>query len=148
LAMPVFKMDYAHNEYKARFGFEPRAYGVQTMRYEVDRIGNVTGVYTQILEETEDGMVVVDGTERHWPADLVLLSIGFIGTVTTVPHTFDIQTDRNKSVADNKDFKTNQSKIFAAGDARRGQSLVVSAIQEERAVARAVDEFLNEKTLV
>ena len=78
LAMPVFKMDYAHNEYEARFGFEPRAYGVQTMRYEVDRIGNVTGVYTQILEETEDGMVVVDGTERHWPADLVLLSIDLL----------------------------------------------------------------------
>lgn len=118
------------------------------MRYEVDRIGNVTGVYTQILEETEDGMVVVDGTERHWPADLVLLSIGFIGTETTVPHAFNIQTERNKIVADNKNFKTNQSNIFAAGDARRGQSLVVWAIQEGRAVANAVDEYLTEKTLV
>ena len=46
------------------------------MRYDVDHIGNVRGVYTQILEETPEGMVVVDGTERHWPADLVLLSIG------------------------------------------------------------------------
>ena len=68
-------MDYAHKEYEARFGREPRAYGVQTMRYDVDAIGNIRGVYTQILEETPEGMVVVDGTERHWPADLVLLSI-------------------------------------------------------------------------
>ncbi|MDW3945322.1 glutamate synthase subunit beta [Staphylococcus saprophyticus] len=148
LAMPVFKMDYAHKEYEQRFGFEPRAYGVQTMRYDVDRIGNVKGVYTQILEETDEGMVVVDGTERHWPADLVLLSIGFIGTETTVPHAFNIQTERNKIVADNKDFRTNQPNIFAAGDARRGQSLVVWAIQEGRAVANAVDEYLKEKTLV
>ena len=59
-------MDYAHKEYEARFGREPRAYGVQTMRYDVDHIGNVRGVYTQILEETPEGMVVVDGTERHW----------------------------------------------------------------------------------
>ena len=66
LALPVFKMDYAHKEYEARFGREPRAYGVQTMRYDVDHIGNVRGVYTQILEETPEGMVVVDGTERHW----------------------------------------------------------------------------------
>src|SRR5699024_12656441 len=117
------------------FGFVPRAYGVQTMRYEVDRIGNVTGVYTQILEETEDGMVVVDGKERHWPADLVLLSIGFMGTETTVPHAFDIKTKRNKIVADNKNLKTNQSKILKAGEARKGKSLVVGVIEEGRAVA-------------
>ena len=146
--MPVFKMDYAHKEYEAKFGFEPRAYGVQTMRYDVDHIGNVKGVYTQILEETDEGMMIVDGTERHWPADLVLLSIGFIGTETTVPHAFNVQTERNKIVADNKDFRTNQAKIFAAGDARRGQSLVVWAIQEGRAVADAVNSYLLEKTPV
>ena len=67
-------MDYAHKEYEADLE-EPRAYGVQTMRYDVDTMG-IRGVYTQILEETPEGMVVVDGTERHWPADLVLLSIG------------------------------------------------------------------------
>ena len=79
-------MDYAHKEYEARFGREPRAYGVQTMRYDVDHIGNVRGVYTQILEETPEGMVVVDGTERHWPADLVLLSIGFQDLLILLPN--------------------------------------------------------------
>ena len=82
--MPVFKMDYAHKEYEAKFGQEPRAYGVQTMRYDVDELGNVKGLYTQILKETPDGMVMEDGPERFWPADLVLLSIGFVGTETTV----------------------------------------------------------------
>ncbi|UDI79159.1 glutamate synthase subunit beta [Staphylococcus taiwanensis] len=148
LAMPVFKMDYAHKEYEARFGREPRAYGVQTMRYDVDHIGNVRGVYTQILEETPEGMVVVNGTERHWPADLVLLSIGFEGTEPTVPRSFNVATRQNKIVADETDYRTNQDKIFAAGDARRGQSLVVWAIKEGRAVAQSVDQYLQQQVLV
>ena len=53
LAMPVFKMDYAHQEYEAKFGKEPRAYGVQTMRYDVDDKGHIRGLYTQILEQGE-----------------------------------------------------------------------------------------------
>ena len=138
-------MDYAHKEYEARFGREPRAYGVQTMRYDVDTMGNIRGVYTQILEETPEGMVVVDGTERHWPADLVLLSIGFEGTETTVLQSFDIKTKQNKIVANEQDYRTNQEKVFAAGDARRGQSLVVWAIKEGRAVAKSVDQYLKQK---
>lgn len=148
LPLPVFKMDYAHKEYETRFGREPRAYGVQTMRYDVDHIGNIRGVYTQILEETPEGMVVVDGTERHWPADLVLLSIGFEGIEPTVPREFDIATKFNRIVANDKDYRTNQDKIFAAGDARRGQSLVVWAIKEGRAVAKSVDSYLQQKVLV
>src|SRR5699024_6523003 len=80
LPMTIFKLDYAHKEYREKFGFEPRAYGIQTMRYDVDENGNIKGLYTQVLKETDDGMVIVEGTERHWPADLVLLSIGFEGT--------------------------------------------------------------------
>ena len=56
LAMPVFKMDYAHKEYEAKFGKEPRAYGVQTMRYDVDALGRVRGLYTQVIQETSEGM--------------------------------------------------------------------------------------------
>ena len=148
LAMPVFKMDYAHKEYEAKFGKEPRAYGVQTMRYDVDGLGRVRGLYTQVLQETSEGMVMSDGPERFWPADLVLLSIGFIGTETTIPHAFGIKTERNKIVANDIDFRTNHPKFFAAGDARRGQSLVVWAIKEGRAVARSVDQYLNKKILV
>lgn len=140
-----FKMDYAHKECEAKFGQEPRAYGVQTMRYDVDNIGNVRGLYTQILQETPEGMVMADGPERFWPADLVLLSIGFVGTETTIPHAFGIKTERNKIVANDTDFQTNHPKFFAAGDARRGQSLVVWAIKEGRAVAQSVDQYLSKR---
>ena len=148
LALPVFKMDYAHKECEAKFGKEPRAYGVQTMRYDMDDTGKVRGLYTQILRETEDGTVMEDGPERFWPADLVILSIGFVGTEITIPQSFGIKTERNKIVANDKDFRTSHSKIFAAGDARRGPSLVVWAIKEGRAVADAVETYLNQEILV
>lgn len=148
LALPVFKMDYAHKECEVKFGKEPRAYGVQTMRYDVDDSGKVRGLYTQILRETEDGTVMEDGPERFWPADLVILSIGFVGTKITIPQSFGIKTERNKIVANDKDFRTSHSKIFAAGDARRGPSLVVWAIKEGRAVADAVETYLNQEILV
>lgn len=148
LALPVFKMDYAHKEGEVKFGKEPRAYGVQTMRYDVDDSGKVRGLYTQILRETEDGTVMEDGPERFWPADLVILSIGFVGTEITIPQSFGIKTERNKIVANDKDFRTSHSKIFAAGDARRGPSLVVWAIKEGRAVADAVETYLNQEILV
>lgn len=141
-------MDYAHKEYQTRFGREPRAYGVQTMRYDVDSVGNIRGLYTQILEETSDGKVVMDDTERHWPADLVLLSIGFEGVDSILPKAFDVMTKQNKIVANDTDYRTNQEKIFAAGDARRGQSLVVWAIKEGRAVAQSVDKYLKQRILV
>ena len=90
-------------------------------------------------------MVVVDGTERHWPADLVLLSIGFEGTETTVPQSFDIKTKQNKIVANEQDYRTNQEKYLL--QEMRGQSLVVWAIKEGRAVAKSVDQYLKQKVL-
>ena len=60
-------------------------------------------------------MVVVDGTERHWPADLVLLSIGFEGTEPTVPRSFDIATQQNKIIANDKDYRTNKEKYLPLG---------------------------------
>src|SRR5699024_4819468 len=115
---------------------------------DLDENGNIKGLYKQVLKETDDGMVIVEGTERHWPADLVLLSIGFEGTEHLVPHSFNLNTDRNKIVANERDFKTNQDKIFVAGDARKGQSLVVWAIKEGREVAKAVDKALKEKITI
>lgn len=148
LSMPVFKMDYAHKEAEERFGFEPRAYGAQTMRYDVDRIGNVRGVYTQTLRKIPDGSTKIDDTEKHWPADLILLAIGFIGTENTVPNTFDLPTEQNKIVANEVDYTTNQPHIFTAGDARRGQSLVVWAIKEGRGVAKSVHRYLQKQLVL
>ena len=91
LAMPVFKMDYAHQEYEAKFGKEPRAYGVQTMRYDVDDKGHILWFVYSNLEQGENGMVMKEGPERFWPADLVLLSIGFEGTEPTVPNALTLK---------------------------------------------------------
>ena len=127
---------------------EPRAYGVQTMRYDVDHIGNVRGVYTQILEETPEGMVVVDGTERHWPADLVLLSI-------EAPKVPNLQYQDLLILLPNKIKSSPTIKIIALikknicrWGCERGQSLVVWAIKEGRAVAQSVDKFLKQKVFV
>ena len=90
LAMPVFKWTMRTKSTKLSL-VEPRAYGVQTMRYDVDDKGHIRGLYTQILEQGENGMVMKEGPERFWPADLVLLSIGFEGTEPTVPNALTLK---------------------------------------------------------
>ncbi|EKU48239.1 glutamate synthase subunit beta [Staphylococcus massiliensis] len=143
----VFKMDYAHREYEAKYGLEPRAYGVQTMRYDVDRIGRLKGVYTQLVNDEQHDLDMSLAPERFWPADLVLLSIGFIGTNQHVPEHFRVKLSQNKIKADDKNYQTNVKNVFAAGDARRGQSLVVWAIKEGRGVAKSVHHYLQSKVL-
>ena len=91
-------------------------------------------------------MVELPGSEQTFPADLVLLAMGFVSPVASVLETFGVDTDaRGNAKAHteaNGGYATNVAKVFAAGDMRRGQSLVVWAIREGRQAARAVDEFL------
>ena len=91
-------------------------------------------------------MVEVPGTEKEYKADLVLLAMGFVNPVATVLDAFGIDKDARGNAKASTDFTggyaTNVDKVFAAGDMRRGQSLVVWAIREGRQAARAVDEFL------
>jgi glutamate synthase (NADPH/NADH) small chain len=88
----------------------------------------------------------VPGTEKEWKADLVLLAMGFTAPVSTVLEVFGVERDnRGNAKAPTETegaYRTNVDKVFAAGDVRRGQSLVVWAIREGRQAARAVDEFL------
>jgi glutamate synthase (NADPH/NADH) small chain len=83
----------------------------------------------------------MEDQERYFKADLVLLSIGFEGVESELPKAFQLQMTQNKIAADDSDYKTNRRKVFAAGDARRGQSLVVWAIKEGREVARQAHKF-------
>ena len=136
-----FKLDYAHAEYEKKFGVEPRTYGVQTMGYDVDFLGDLKGLNTQVLgEESLKGLSVED-QERYFKADLVLLSIGFEGVESELPKAFGLQMDNNKIAAAEDDYRTSRKKVFAAGDSRRGQSLVVWAIKEGRGVAKAAHKF-------
>ena len=97
--------------------------------------------------EFKDGKLVeVPGSEQEYKADLVLLAMGFVNPVASVLASFGVSKDArgNAKASTEADggYKTNVDKVFAAGDIRRGQSLVVWAIREGRQAARAVDEFL------
>ena len=108
--------------------------------------GKVTGLKTVRVEWKDGKMVEVPGSEQTLKADLVLLAMGFISPVASVLDAFGIEKDNRGNAKAHTDFTggyaTNVPKVFAAGDIRRGQSLVVWAIREGRQAARAVDEFL------
>lgn len=148
LAQPVLKKDYAHQEYEAKYGQEPRAYGIQTMRFDVDDLGDIRGIYAQVQRDEADGSIVGDDREIFIPADLVLLAIGFEGVTPPLTHALQLKVERQKIVANTKDYRTNQPKYFVAGDARRGQSLVVWAIKEGREVAESVHRYLAGKVFI
>ena len=89
----------------------------------------------------------VPGSEREWPADLVLLAMGFLGPEHGVSDPIDLAYDALSNYQANEgEYVTSHPKVFAAGDCRRGQSLVVHAINEGREAAREIDRFLMEST--
>ncbi len=108
--------------------------------------GKVTGLKTVRVEWKDGKMQEVAGSEQTLKADLVLLAMGFVAPVSAVLDAFGIEKDGRGNAKASTDFSggyaTNVPKVFAAGDIRRGQSLVVWAIREGRQAARAVDEFL------
>ncbi|MDP4301943.1 glutamate synthase subunit beta [Leptothrix discophora] len=112
--------------------------------------GKVTALQTVNVEFKDGKLVEVAGTEKTYKADLVLLAMGFVNPVNTVLEAFGVEKDPRGNAKAGVDidagYKTNVAKVFAAGDMRRGQSLVVWAIREGRQAARAVDEFLMGST--
>jgi glutamate synthase (NADPH/NADH) small chain len=108
--------------------------------------GKVTGLKTVRVEWKDGKMVEVPGSEQTLKADLVLLAMGFVSPVASVLEAFGVEKDNRGNAKASTDFTggyaTNVPKVFAAGDIRRGQSLVVWAIREGRQAARSVDEFL------
>jgi glutamate synthase (NADPH) small chain len=108
--------------------------------------GRVVGLKTAQVQWQGGKMVEVPGSEREWPADLVLLAMGFTAPLASVLEAFGVERDGRGNARANTEFTggyaTNVPQVFAAGDMRRGQSLVVWAIREGRQAARAVDEFL------
>ncbi|MEN9418211.1 MAG: NAD(P)H-dependent glutamate synthase small subunit GltD [Pseudomonadota bacterium] len=112
--------------------------------------GRVTGLRTVHVEWKGGKMVEVPGTEKEYRADLVLLAMGFVAPVASVLEAFGVERDARGNARAGTEaaggYRTNVDKVFAAGDMRRGQSLVVWAIREGRQAARAVDEFLMGKS--
>jgi glutamate synthase (NADPH) small chain len=122
-----------------------RVFSISTKEF-IGEKGKVTGLKTVQVEFKDGKLVDIPGTEQVLKADLVLLAMGFVNPVATVLDAFGVDKDARGNAKATTDFTggyaTNVPKVFAAGDVRRGQSLVVWAIREGRQAARAVDEFL------
>lgn len=122
-----------------------REFAISTKEF-IGEKGKVTGLKTVHVEWKDGKMVEIPGSEKLLKADLVLLAMGFVSPVATVLDSFGVDKDARGNAKASTDFiggyATNVPKVFAAGDIRRGQSLVVWAIREGRQAARAVDEYL------
>jgi glutamate synthase (NADPH/NADH) small chain len=144
----VYKLDYGQAEAAERFGRDPRTYSVLTKAILGDDAGHVRGLRTVDVCWTERPgdrplLEELPGSEREWPAHLVILAMGFLGPEDGLPGQFGLGFDaRGNIAAPYGRFATDVPGVFAAGDARRGQSLVVWAINEGRAAAREVDRWL------
>jgi glutamate synthase (NADPH) small chain len=122
-----------------------REFAIATKEF-IGEKGKITGLKTVRVEWKDGKMTEVAGTEQTLKADLVLLAMGFVSPVQTLLEGFGVDKDARGNAKASTDFTggyaTNVAKVFAAGDVRRGQSLVVWAIREGRQAARAIDEFL------
>jgi glutamate synthase (NADPH/NADH) small chain len=148
----VYKLDYGQEEAAARFGADPRTYSISTKKFVGDQQGNLKELHTVQVkwEKGADGrpkLVDVPGSEKVWPAQLVLLAMGFLGPEEQLIKALGVVTDeRSNAKAEFGTFSTSVRGVFAAGDARRGQSLIVWAISEGRQCAREVDRYLMGET--
>ncbi|KAK1267890.1 hypothetical protein QJS04_geneDACA008190 [Acorus gramineus] len=144
----VFRVDYGHQEAAAKFGKDPRSYEVLTKRFIGDENGVVKGLELVRVNWAKDAsgrfqFTEVKGSQEIIEADLVLLAMGFLGPELTIADQLGLEKDnRSNFKAEFGRFSTNVEGVFAAGDCRRGQSLVVWAINEGRQAASQVDKYL------
>lgn len=148
----IHRVDYGQEEAIALYGADPRRYAIMTKRFVSDEDGNLKELHTVQIEwqKNDKGAFVPvekEGTEKVWPAQLVLIAMGFLGPEDVVLEQLGIERDpRTNAKAEHEKYTTNAEGIFAAGDCRRGQSLVVWAINEGRGAARECDRFLMGET--
>jgi glutamate synthase (NADPH/NADH) small chain len=148
----VYKMDYGQEEAADRFGDDPRVYTTTATKFEGDENGQVKAVHTVEVEwqRNEKGQFIpqpIAGTEQVRPAQLVLLAMGFLGPEQPLLDAMGVERDARSNVkADHGQYMTSLPGVFAAGDCRRGQSLVVWAINEGRGAARECDRYLMGET--
>ena len=148
----VFRVDYGHEEAAAKFGNDPRQFCIQTVEFLGDDNGNVRAVKTcevdwQKITEGGAPFTLIPGSEKEYPADLVFLALGFLGPENTPAQQLGIDIREGRGgmswfTAEHEKYTTKVDNVFVAGDCRRGQSLVVWAINEGRGAAREVDRFL------
>ena len=144
----VYKLDYGQEEAAAKFGADPRGYLTTVKKFIGDADGHVKELVTVEIKwaKNEKGQFIPQeqpGTEKTRPAQLVLLAMGFLGPEQALLKEINLETDARSNIkAEHEKYTTNLKGVFAAGDCRRGQSLVVWAINEGRGVARECDRYL------
>jgi NAD(P)H-dependent glutamate synthase small subunit len=147
----ILRTDYAHEEAISQFGADPRSYGIVTTEFLADGSGQITGLKASRVDwQRQNGelqMIDVPDSEQRWEADLVLLAMGFLGPESYLSDALGVAVDeRSNYRAEHGAFETSVAGVFAAGDCRRGQSLVVWAINEGRGAARSIDRYLMGRT--
>ena len=148
----VYRLDYGQEEAAAKFGADPRIYLTTAKKFSGDAGGHVEAVHTVQIEwkRNDKGQftaVEVPGTEQTRPAQIVLLAMGFVGPEQPLLEQLGLERDARTNIkAEHEKYTTNLRGVFAAGDARRGQSLVVWAFNEGRGAARECDLYLMGKT--
>ena len=148
----VYRLDYGQEEAAARLGADPRVYLTTVKKFVGDAAGRVKELVTVEVkwERNEKGQFIPreqPGTEQTRPAQLVLVAMGFLGPEAALLKDFGVETDARSNIkAEHEKYTTNLKGVFAAGDCRRGQSLVVWAINEGRGAARECDRYLMGST--
>ncbi len=148
----TYKMDYGQEEAAARFGADPRIYLTTVKKFIGDAAGNLQELVTVEIrwEKNDKGQFIPQeqpGTEQTRPAQLVLLAMGFLGPEQALLKEINVEVDARSNVkAEHEKYTTSLKGVFAAGDCRRGQSLVVWAINEGRGAARECDRYLMGST--
>ncbi len=148
----TFSLEYAYEEAYKQFKKDPREYEILTQSFKGGADGKVSSLRTmQVKKENKNGELVtveIPGTEKDWNAQLVLIAIGFTGPEKEILEHFNLKvTERGLVWTEKATYKTNVEGVFAAGDARRGQSLVVWAIREGREAAKEVHDYLMSSKL-
>jgi NADPH-dependent glutamate synthase beta subunit-like oxidoreductase len=138
----IFRIDYGHDEAKSKYGQDPRNYAISTKEFLTQTNENgvkvLSGLKTVNIEWTKDDkgqwkMTEVEGSEKVFDCDMCILAMGFVGPEKNVLEQLKLETDPRSNIkTPNEKYNTNTAKVFAAGDCRRGQSLVVWAIHEGR----------------
>jgi NAD(P)H-dependent glutamate synthase small subunit len=136
----IHRVDYGHAEAAELYGDDPRVYSIMSKAFIKDEAGNLTGIVTVNVDQN---IKEIPGSEKTWEADLILLSMGFLQPEHYINEALGMDIDeRGNFRATKQDYRTSVPKVYAAADCRRGQDLVVRAINEGREAAREIDRDL------
>ena len=140
----IYRVDYGHAEANELFGEDPRTYSINSKEILRNEDGSLKGILTI---EVDEQLKEIPGTEKTWEADLIFISMGFLNPEHYINESLGMEIDgRGNFLANKSDYRTSIEKVYASADCRRGQDIVVRAINEGREAAREIDRDLMGST--